>query len=441
LTPPNGEVNSPLRNKGNAVIRQTRSLQVTIVGGGMITADLLLPSLDHLQRTGIVGSIDICALNATPLKSLHDNAELREAFPGQEFTPHPALSEPTEHQFPDLYKEVVAAMRPGNMVVVAMPDNLHYEVVIHALRHDQNVLCVKPLVLQYERAREIEHLATQWGRFVGVEYHKRFDRRSLVARRAYRLGQFGSFVMGEAKLIEPYYYRHSNFQNWFTCERTDPFTYIGCHYVDLVYFITGLKPVEVSVQGMKGRFPNGNEAFLWSHGRVTWENGALLSVVNGLGYPDAAAGSNDQGLVMYCEGTDQTGLIFHDDHHRGVAYSYLESTGRESAKYKYVSPDFFRLVPWEGAGCKPVGYGYESVAGITMAIHRMENAVAGLEEEAAIVKRREIIREIDAQGLLATPGNSFINELVVEAARISILNGAAPVSIRYGDQPHVALKK
>jgi hypothetical protein len=123
-----------------------------------------------------------------------------------------------------------------------------------------------------------------------------------------------------------------------------------------------------------------------------------------------------------------------------VAYSYLESTGPESAKYKYASPDFFRLVPWEGAGYRPVGYGYESVAAITTAIHRMENAVAGLEEEAAIVKRREIIREIDAQGLVATPGNSFINELVVEAARISILNGAAPVSIHYGDQPHVALR-
>ena len=30
-------------------------------------------------------------------------------------------------------------------------------------------------------------------------------------------------------------------------ENADPFTYVGCHYVDLVYFITGLRPVEVSV--------------------------------------------------------------------------------------------------------------------------------------------------------------------------------------------------
>jgi predicted dehydrogenase len=243
--------------------------------------------------------------------------------------------------------------------------------------------------------------------------------------------------MGEAKLIEPYYYRFSNFQNWFTCDRTDPFTYIGCHYVDLVYFITGLKPEEVSVCGVKGRFPNGNEAYLWSHGRVKWENGALLSVINGLGYPDAAAGSNDQGLVMYCEGKGETGLLFHDDHYRGVAYSYLEGIGPGGSQYNYVSPDFFRFVPWEGPGYKPIGYGYESVAGITRTIHRIENETAGLAPDAALVRRRKLAREVDTKGLIATPANSWINELVVEAARVSILQDAAPVRIVYGDPPHI----
>jgi len=417
----------------------TGSLDVTLVGGGMITYDLLLPSLYHLQRTGVIGKIGICALDSPPLKALAESREFQEAFPGQGFTPHPSLREAPEKKFPELYKEVVAAMAPGNVVVVAMPDHLHNEVVRQALDHNQNVLCVKPLVLKHEQAVEIEKLAAEKGRFVGIEYHKRFDRRSLMARRGYSLGQFGAFVMGEAKLIEPYYYRFSNFQNWFTCDHTDPFTYIGCHYVDLVYFITGLKPVEVSVQGVKGRFPNGNEAYLWSHGRVTWENGALLSVVNGLGYPDAAAGSNDQGLIMYCEGKDQTGLIFHDDHNRGVAHSYLEGIGPGGSKYNYVSPDFFRLVPWEGPGYKPIGYGYESVAGITETIQRMNKETAGLEPEAALARRRQFLREVDARGLIATPANSSINELVVEAARLSILKGAAPVRIAYGDHSHVHL--
>ena len=418
---------------------QSGRLDVTIVGGGMITNDLLLPSLYHLQRTGVIHKIDICALDSPPLKALADSGEFREAFPGQDFAPHPSFADPPDEKFPELYKEVIAAMAAGNMVVVAMPDHLHYDAVMHALRHDQNVLCVKPLVLKYDEAVEIEKLADEKGRLVGIEYHKRFDRRSLVAKRSYALGEFGAFVLGEAKLIEPYYYRFSNFQNWFTCDHTDPFTYIGCHYVDLVHFITGLKPVEVSVYGVKGRFPNGNEAYLWSHGRVSWENGALLSVLNGLGYPDAAAGSNDQGLIMYCEGEGQTGLIFHDDHHRGVAYSYLEGIGPGGSQYNYVSPDFFRLVPWEGPGYKPTGYGYESVAGITKTIHRIGNETAGLAPGAALAQRRQLIREVDAKGLIATPANSTINELVVEAARMSVLEGAATVRIVYGDHPHVEL--
>ncbi len=420
---------------------QSGGLDVTVVGGGMITYDLLLPSLYHLQRTGVILKIDICATNTVRLKALYDSKEIQEAFPGQDFTPHPALTEPPERIFPELYKQVVAAMAPGNMVVVAVPESLHYAVVMHALDHDQNVLCVKPLVLKHEQAVEIERVATEKGRFVGVEYHKRYDRRSLVSRRAYALGHFGTLIMGEAKLIEPYYYRSSNFQNWFTCDQTDPFTYIGCHYVDLVYFITGLKPSEVSVQGVKGKFPNGNEAFMWSHARVTWENGALLSVVNGLGYPDAAAGSNDQGMVLYCEGNGQTGLIFHDDHHRGVAYSYLEGLGPGGSKYNYVSPDFFRLTPWEGPGFKPIGYGYESVAGITHVIHRMKAESAALEPEVALKRRREIMREVDTKGLIATPANSSINELVIEAGRMSILQDAAPVRISYDDRPRVELKR
>ena len=244
-----------------------------------------------------------------------------------------------------------------------------------------------------------------------------------------------------AKLIEPYYYRHSNFQNWFTADRTDPFVYVGCHYVDLVYFITGLKPVAVSVSGVKGRFPNGNEGYMWSNGRVRYENGALLSVTDGLGYPDDAAGSNDQGLLMYCEGKTRSGMIQHDDQDRGVKHSYLDAIGCGGSRYNYVSPDFYRLVAWEGKGYKPVGYGYDSVAAILETMRRIEVETAGMQPPAALTKRREMIRAVDEAGLIATPANSFINELVVEAARVSIQADGEWVSINYGAKPHVEQRK
>lgn len=417
-----------------------KSLDITIIGGGMITYDLLLPSVYHLQRTGYVRSIKICALDSAPLRALKTSKDISEAFPGQDFISFPDISEPDDKKYPDQYRKVIEGMEPRQMVVVAMPDQLHYEVVIEALRNEQHVLCVKPLVLKYEQAAEIERIAYERGLFVGVEYHKRFDRRSLMAKRSFELKQFGDFIMGEAKLIEPYYYRSSNFQNWFTCDKTDPFVYIGCHYVDLVWFITGLRPVSVSVSGIKGRFPNGNEGYMWAHGRVRFENDALLSVIDGLGYPDQAAGSNDQSLQMFFEGDGMTGMIKHNDQFRGVEHSYLEGIGSGGSHFNYVSPDFYRIVPWEGPGYKPVGYGYDSVAAsVTMAC-QIEETVSGMNESASLKKRREMIKETDRRGIIATPANSFINELVVEAARISILRDGENVDIIYGKDPHVKLR-
>ncbi len=416
-------------------------LDVTIIGGGMITHDLLLPSIYHLQRTGALGAISICALNTPPLKALQESPDIMQAFPGQSFTPYPALAEPPTRDFPDLYKEVITRMKPRQAVVVAMPDQFHYPVVMDALRHNQHVLCVKPLVLKHAQAVEVEQFAGERGLFVGVEYHKRFDRRALIARRHYQLGHFGSFVMGEAKLVEPYFYRSSNFQNWFTTDKTDPFVYIGCHYVDLVYFITGLKPVEVSVAGVQGKFPNGKEGFLWANGRVRFENNALLSVINGLGYPDEGAGSNEQCLTMFCEGDGKSSLIKHDDQFRGVTHCYLEGIGGSKSHYNYINPDFFQLAPWEGAGFKPTGYGVDSVATILETIVRIENETIALKDPEALRRRREIIQAVDRKGLIATPANSSINELVVEAARLSIMNDGVPVTIHYDGNPRVALRR
>ena len=121
---------------------------------------------------------------------------------------------------------------------------------------------------------------------------------------------------------------------------------------------------------------------------MRWENGALLSVTNGLGYPDLAAGSNDQGLLLYCEGRDGPGMIRHDDHDRGVSYAYLDGIGPGGSHFNYVSPDFFRLVPWEGEGMRPVGYGYDSIEAIVESACRVERAGEGLSEAAAREARR-----------------------------------------------------
>ncbi|MGD9128617.1 MAG: Gfo/Idh/MocA family oxidoreductase, partial [Planctomycetia bacterium] len=219
---------------------------VCIVGGGMITQVQILPAFYQLQRLGLVGEIHVCSLDSGTLQRLADDSGLRRAFPDRSFVAHPSLDTDPAEKHPDLFREVIASMGKGNIVVVAMPDQLHYMVLEEALRHEQHVCCVKPLVLKYDQAVELERLAYEKGLVVGIEYHKRLDDRALMARRQYREGLFGEFRMGHAEMNEPYSYRHSNFMNWCTCENSDMFSYVGCHYVDQVHFITGLLPRSLS---------------------------------------------------------------------------------------------------------------------------------------------------------------------------------------------------
>ncbi len=364
---------------------------VLVVGGGMIVHDQILPSLYHLQRLGRIGVITVCARREETLQSLAGAEAFRSAFPGQGFQ---GTLEP--------FAEALKRLSPREIVFVAVPDQLHYEFIMAALARDQHVCTVKPLVLEARQGTAIAAEAERRGLVVTIDYHKRFDDRSLMARRAYREGRFGEFRLGTACLLEKWHYRRSNFQNWMTAEFSDAFTYIGCHYVDLVHFITGLLPAAVSVYGIRDRFPNAAEGYLWTDARVIWENGACLNVQNALGYPDAAPGSNTQGLTMYCQGGADGGLIAHSDQYRGLKYSYANP-----GEYSEPSPDYFQYVEWNGPGLAPAGYGYRSIEQMIAA------AAAGHADSP----------------LLATAANSGFNDAVIEAGRRSLLEGGRTVPI------------
>jgi len=375
-------------------------MDVFVAGGGMILQDQILPTLYQLQRLGSLGAITICARNASTLETLRETGKIRRAFPGSSF-----------RAVVGGFAEAMRGLAAGSLVVVALPDNLHFAAVMQALEQGCHVLCVKPLVLTVAESEQIEAAAKSRGLVVAIEYHKRLDDRSLMARERYRAGMFGDFRLGSAVLFEKWYYRHSNFQNWFTKENSDAFTYIGCHYVDLVAFITGLTPVAVSVHGIADRFPNGNEGWLWTDARVLWDNGACLNVQNALGFPDAGPGTNTQGLTMYCAGGAEGALLKHSDQYRGLEYCYTSTPkGDGATQYAEPSPDYFQYVDLGTEGWVPVGYGYRSIDFIVRQILAVRAGTTAL-------------ADIEAAGVLATPGNSRYNERVIEAARVSIAEG------------------
>ena len=215
---------------------------------------------------------------------------------------------------------------------------------------------------------------------------------------------------------------------------TGMFTYVGCHYVDLVAFITGLKPTSVSVYGIREKYPNGREGFLWTDARVIWENGGSLSVVDAMGYPTRAAGGNAQGISMWCSGSDDAAILVHSDQYRGVTHHYDTAAVEAGGKlYAEPNPDYFQLIDQGGGYLTPVGYGHRSVEFILKACRD----AAAITERSA---RRKFIQQLDADGIMATPANSSYNELVIEAGRKSILAGGREVLIKYGEKPTVEFR-
>jgi hypothetical protein len=57
-----------------------------------------------------------------------------------------------------------------------------------------------------------------------------------------------------------------------------------------------------------------------------------------------------------------------------------------------------------------------------------------------LTRRQQLIKQFDADGIMATPANSAYNELVMEAGRLSIVNGGREVEITYGQNAGVKLK-
>lgn len=407
---------------------------VLVIGGGMITRVQVLPSLYQLQRLGKIGEITVTARRKSTLAPLIGDASLRAAFPERDFIPRPGPDDSDDPQ-PDLYRELLDGLPEQSIVYIAIPDQNHYQVLCETIDRGHHVVCVKPLVLSHEHALDVQRRAHERGVFVGVEYHKRYDDKNWIARKKYRSGQLGEFKLGQARLHEKWWYRDSNFMNWCTTDQTDFFVYIGCHYVDLVAFITGLKPVAVSVHGIEDPFPNGNVGYLYTDARVIWDNGAVLNVQNGIAYPNQASAGNDQGMTLYTkdETTGVGGFIAHSDNIRGAEYCAIapgEDPG--DTAHHFVNPDYFQMIERsDGPGLRPVGYGYRAIEQLVES--------AGLVAEAGDpeARRRKLV-EIDDAGWHATPANSFYNELVVEAGRLSILNGGKRVDITYGDGAGVA---
>ena len=382
-------------------------LDVLVIGGGMISEEVILPTLFQERREGRVGEVLVATRRPATI------SRLRHVFPGRDFRGYPDPDRfPPEDSHPQSYREALKDLGKYGAVIVATPDHLHTEMVLAAIEAGRDVIVEKPLCLKTEEALAIKRAAEERGIYVYTDYHKRHDRAIRAVRYKYRRGELGELLHGHAWIEERREMPLKVFARW--AEKSSPFEYIGVHYVDAYYFVTGLLPKRVVAFGQKKLLPRyGKDAYDAVQAAVEWEDGSVLWVQTSWVCSEHNTALTNQGLQLL--GTEGEHWADHKDRH-------CRFVTQEHGVEDY-NPNFFKAYDsFDHPGdVDYVGYGYESIAQGLNDIRRILGETDGLSTEEALQVRKAILRELEPMRPL--PSQALVGVAVIEAVRMSLENG------------------
>ncbi len=375
-----------------------RKMKVALIGAGMFGGDVHLRAFADVQRSGLSGFLarlgqdEYCRavadidfeLVAVATRSESSAIRAADYFHGLTgYRPEPFCGSAP-------WNDVLAAHPDLDILAVATPDNLHTQPVLAGLEAGCHVVVEKPMCLSLEEADRIIELANEKNRVVCVDMHKRYDPDHLRIRNDIR-NRIGEPLYGTAILEEPLEVSTSTFK-W--AEQSDPFSYVGPHWTDLIHHYYGAKPVGLTAVGQKKRLVrDGINAYDAVQVRVDWDNGMSIYFQNNWINPPDFEGPVNQGHEIV--GTE--GKVESDQQYRGFRYWYNGGGSRTSNNH------FTRDVPRADGTASYVGYGTDSIHVGLLAACRIKFMGATLEE---------------VKPTFPTPEEGRITVAIVHAARL-----------------------
>lgn len=380
-----------------------RTIKIALAGAGMFGGDVHLRAYADLQRFGIAGQLarvglDRFARDFAPVKfelvavATRSEASARKSqatfkeWTG--FAPRAYFGDaPWDdilRDFPDL-----------DVMAVATPDHLHTQPILAALRRGVHVLTEKPMCLSIEEADAIIETAQARKLIVAVDMHKRYDPDHLRVRDDIQK-RIGAPLYGTAYLEEPLEVSTSTFK-W--VESSDPFSYVGPHWTDLIYSYYRSKPASLTAVGQKKRLVrDGINAYDAVQVRVDFENGMSINFHNNWITPPEFEAPVNQGHEIV--GAD--GKVESDQQYRGFRWWNKGGASRTANNH------FTRDVTRPDGSRAYVGYGVDSITVGLVAVSRVKflgetrEAVAALYPTAedaritvAIVHAAALVRDLN----------------------------------------------
>lgn len=232
--------------------KNREKLKVLVVGAGMYVGGrgtpsygTVMPALNELVRKGFISDIFVSATSPKSISDLRRKISGLRKMTGTDIT---ITGLPKRKKTSNAHNEIISKYKPDCAIVV-VPDHLHYKITLDLLNAGIHSLVVKPLTPGLTQGRHLAELARKNNVYAAVEFHKRYDEANLKLKDVIAEGVLGDILYAHVEYSQRRVVPIKIFKTW--AAKSNIFQYLGVHYVDLIYFVSGALPVRVLACGQK----------------------------------------------------------------------------------------------------------------------------------------------------------------------------------------------
>jgi len=229
-----------------------------------------------MLKVGIIGCGNIFTMHATSCHHL-ENATLVGVCDIKKDRADAAAAKYNVKAYYD-YKELIDPEKI-DVVHICVPHYLHPIISRYALEHGVNVLCEKPMSIEYKDAIANVQLAKEKGLIYGIIFQCRYNDTSRLIRENLDNGKLGKVISARCTLTwckPDSYYSLSDWKGTWDKEGGGVIIDQAIHSLDLANWFIGDEPVEVQAH-IANRGHSIMEVDDTGEGFIRYKNGATLS--------------------------------------------------------------------------------------------------------------------------------------------------------------------
>lgn len=193
-------------------------------------------------RLGMIGAGGFAGTHLSQLKQVG----IAEVVAIADIIPEHVEEKAKEFNIPDTYLDYNELLKRDDIdaVVLPLPDQVHCEVAIAAMRAGKHVLCEKPMALDLDECKEMVRVSKETGRQLMVGQIGRYTPSFVKAMELIKKGTIGKIFFIESEYAHDYS-AIGGAGGWRVTPEREPIIGGGCHAVDLIRMLMNENPTEV----------------------------------------------------------------------------------------------------------------------------------------------------------------------------------------------------